>query len=753
MKHVLTLVMFCLLPAFSLRAQLVADGETNVIDGISTNLSVLTVSTNGAFTMLVLTNGAKINPLSSGALVTIGATSNANYNQFILTGSNSFAGYSTVRVGNAGSFNLLSITNGARLVNSSATIGLGGGSNNMLVVSGSNSTATGNNGLEVGFDGALSQLLVEKGAQLKSGSGRLGFTTNGNANIATVTGTGTVWTNTGDMTVGFNGPNNTMIVSDGASVFNNFGYVGTNSIGNTVIVTGTNSTWANRSDIYVGYASSSNQVVVTNGGVVLGTNCSVGASSGSSFNQAIITGAGSVWFCSTLSLGSQNSCNSNSLVILDGGKVILPPETGFARVGGRGNNNSLLVSGTGSAFMGSVGLGVFQGANNSLIISNGGILSGLAASIGGGNSQPVSNNKALVTGAGSRLELKGDLSVGLNQGVNNQLTVSNGATATASNLVVGFPFSASNCLVTVSSGALIVTNKFGTSLTIFRGWGCSLALDNALFITDTFNFTNKPGKLWFNGGLFQTRNTEFRNGDTFNVGDGTNVATLELLGNGLHWFVNGLRIANAATILGSGSIVANVTNDAGGTLNPGNGVGNLFIRGRLYLAAGSTNVFELNHGASTNDNITGVLTNVTYGGTLSVTNLSGTPTNGTFFKLFSASNYAGAFANFIADPPAPGLRWNLNRLSVDGVLRVVPAQSDSPVINSTTMLDATNLVISAAQGLAYDPVYLLSTTNLAAPLANWDCIATNRFDSSGNASFTNSINPDEPMRYFRLSVD
>src|ERR1051325_9633281 len=40
-----------------LRAQLVSDGETNVLDNVSTNLAgPLTVGTNGSFTALILTN-------------------------------------------------------------------------------------------------------------------------------------------------------------------------------------------------------------------------------------------------------------------------------------------------------------------------------------------------------------------------------------------------------------------------------------------------------------------------------------------------------------------------------------------------------------------------------------------------------------------------------------------------------------------------------------------------------------------------
>jgi hypothetical protein len=60
------------------------------------------------------------------------------------------------------------------------------------------------------------------------------------------------------------------------------------------------------------------------------------------------------------------------------------------------------------------------------------------------------------------------------------------------------------------------------------------------------------------------------------------------------------------------------------------------------------------------------------------------------------------------------------------------------------------LVISASGGIAYDPCYLLTSTNVVDPLANWIRLATNRFGSDGKVSLTNAIAGGEPERYFRL---
>jgi hypothetical protein len=56
-------------------------------------------------------------------------------------------------------------------------------------------------------------------------------------------------------------------------------------------------------------------------------------------------------------------------------------------------------------------------------------------------------------------------------------------------------------------------------------------------------------------------------------------------------------------------------------------------------------------------------------------------------------------------------------------------------------------------GVAYDPVVLLSATNIALPLPDWTAVATNHFNSSGNTGFTNLISADEPTRFFGVAVE
>src|SRR5207245_3725805 len=103
---------------------------------------------------------------------------------------------------------------------------------------------------------------------------------------------------------------------------------------------------------------------------------------------------------------------------------------------------------------------------------------------------------------------------------------------------------------------------------------------------------------------------------------------------------------------------------------------------------------KLNAAAATNDVLAtaGVLT---YGGTLSLTNLGGTLTSNSTFKLFSAApgNYSGSFSAIVPASPGGGLGWNTNTLSTDGVLRFVATVNTSPT-NITVLANNGSLTLS-----------------------------------------------------------
>src|SRR5262245_57639123 len=86
-RCVFCLVVIAAVPVLPFRAHLVADGATNTLSNVTNSITGdVTVGTNGAFTMLILTNGALLTNSSNGY---IGRNAGANSNTVWLTGSNS----------------------------------------------------------------------------------------------------------------------------------------------------------------------------------------------------------------------------------------------------------------------------------------------------------------------------------------------------------------------------------------------------------------------------------------------------------------------------------------------------------------------------------------------------------------------------------------------------------------------------------------------------------------------------------------
>ncbi|HXA45016.1 MAG TPA: hypothetical protein VNZ25_05880, partial [Candidatus Angelobacter sp.] len=77
--------------------------------------------------------------------------------------------------------------------------------------------------------------------------------------------------------------------------------------------------------------------------------------------------------------------------------------------------------------------------------------------------------------------------------------------------------------------------------------------------------------------------------------------------------------------------------------------------------------------------------------------------------------------------------------------------ANAPVISSVAMSGG-NLVFSGAGGVPGGTFYVLTSTNLLLPLANWTLTTTNLFDGGGNFSVTNAVNPDSAQEYYLLKV-
>ena len=136
------------------------------------------------------------------------------------------------------------------------------------------------------------------------------------------------------------------------------------------------------------------------------------------------------------------------------------------------------------------------------------------------------------------------------------LDVLGGSTILSSNLVVGSQ-SNSTAQMSVVAGEIAITNSSASgNVDLLRG---TLGLRGGTVTADFFRMTNSAGRFVFSSGALRTKGTVASNGLPFIVGDGTNRATLELVG-GIHQFANGLVISSNATLIGCGTIIGSVVN-------------------------------------------------------------------------------------------------------------------------------------------------------------------------------------------------
>jgi T5SS/PEP-CTERM-associated repeat protein len=121
-----------------------------------------------------------------------------------------------------------------------------------------------------------------------SQAGLIGVNTTSSNNIVTVTGSNSAWANTLDILVGNNGSSNSLVITNGGSVINQYGYIGRFSSNNSVLVTGTNSTWTNSINLIIGLQGSSNSLIISDGGSVVNAYGYIGIASTSSNSSASI---------------------------------------------------------------------------------------------------------------------------------------------------------------------------------------------------------------------------------------------------------------------------------------------------------------------------------------------------------------------------------------------------------------------------------------------------------------------------------
>ncbi len=498
-------------------------------------------------------------------------------------------------VGDTNPSNLLQIISGGSLTNLDAYIGnTETSSDNAVSVIGTNAVWLNHGTVYVGNEGSDNTLTITNGGFVGTTvEGIIGNSAGSTGNSVLVSGSNSLWS-VGLVVVGNSGSSNRLVVTDGGQVWNFNGIIGSssNSLNNEVTVSGSGSVWNNFENNYVGYAGSGNTLTIEDGGVVSNANGFVGYESGASNNTVSVSGAGSRWDNSgALYLGAVGVSNNSITVENDGtisaAKLTIHTNNTF-NLNADGN---LEISGGFDA--GQSGFNWADGGH--LSVANG--LSGITELDGSDKVLMLSdgtwdtgtndlwigatgaNNMVVVTNNGS-VETTGRFLVGSTSvtETNNRVIIANGGTVTANNLEVY----GNNSLNLNAGGTLAMSGDFNASalLAKFDWEGGTFSIGGDLTGLAGLHGTNQlltlDGGSWTNGGQNLTigldgfdNNLTIQNGGVVSnanayVGKnaGANSNSVVVTGAGSTWGNSGvLEVGSAATNSENSVLVAD-----GGTI-------------------------------------------------------------------------------------------------------------------------------------------------------------------------------------------
>lgn len=648
-----------------------------------------------------------------------------------LGGVNTFSGQTTIAGGSLLLSNPLALQESTLNYNNqggslgfgsltSATLGGLTGAQNLSLLNGSLagvSLAVGNNNLSTAYSGVLSG----SGSLTKTGTGTLTLAGNNGYSGATTVSAGVLQLNSGGAVNGaaanvVDGAE--MIISGGSLTASAASNVGAGASPGLLVSAG--------AATYNGGLSTDlgqdipNLIEVT-GGNLTAASVSLGRSpfiqttlpaAGSTADGLYING-GAADITGNLDMSSSSSANSTASARMDSG--------------------SLVVNGT-------VTIGLNNSGRWSVLDINGGAFSATntltGISLGGPN---AGNAELLVRNGTANI---GRIGFGFG-------TV---ADAAVLNLTGGSLYVGAGGMVQVSPNVALTNILAGGILGAATNWSSTLTMKLAGSVIQAADVLGNSQNISLSGtltggNLIKTGSGTLTLGGTNTYTGTTQVSAGKLLVNGSSSASSVVTIADSGTLGGAGTVGGPATIQSGGVLSPGAPISLLTFGNSLTLAAGSTNIFEVNQSPLTNDavKVSGALT---MGGTLIVTNVSATALKGgDVFNFFNAAGYNGGFSNVILPSLPAGLAWNTNALDNSGTLSIVALSS--PAIGSVTISNG-NIIATGTGGIANWQYYVLVTTNLASP--QWEPVLTNQFDASGNFIFTNTINSSSPQSFYRLQL-
>jgi len=349
----------------------------------------------------------------------------------------------TVEVGTTAAGGTLNFSAGGVLTDTTGYLGLNAGSAGAATVTGTGSSWTNTGNLNVGNSGT-GTLNIQSGGSVSSTSDtRIGYNA-GSTGTATVDGSGSSLSATNaEIYVGFSG-NGTLNIQNSGSVSDKIGAIG-NNVGSasTVTVTGTRSSWTNSGNLNVGN-SGSGTLNIQSGGSVSDVTGSIGTNA-SSTGTATVAGIGSAW---TASNGVFVGFNGTGALNLQSGAHINSSRGDIGTFAGA--VGTATVDGTGSIWSNSGNINVGDSGTGTLKIQNGGSVSSTAGTFMGTSS---GSNGMLIIQSG-----------GVLSDVSSQIGTNTGSTGTAIVTDTGSSWTNSSNLNVGSSGTGTLNIQSGGSV-------------------------------------------------------------------------------------------------------------------------------------------------------------------------------------------------------------------------------------------------------------------------------------------------
>src|SRR5882724_9052503 len=330
--------------------------------------------------------------------------------------------------------------------------------------------------------------------------------------------------------------------------------------------------------------------------------------------------------------------------------------------------------------------------------------------------------------------------------------------------------------VALNSGSLANgdTNNSVSTLTVLATNGVVLGSANCVFNIASgsglaISDPNSPGSLSGSGSLILT------NGGVLTV-NGINTYTgnttiyggaLALLSNGsisnqaaillartnsildLSGNAGGLTLNSGQTMMGNGSIFGDLVAPSGSIVVPGASASigtltvtnNITLAGKLLLNLNRTN-------ALTSSKLVSLNGSITYGGTLSVTNIGPALQAGDSFQLFpgAVSGFTGGINLATTDATGNVYTWT-NKVAIDGSIRVLTASSSINPLPGTIQVSVSGNTLSLSWPTNAGWLLQTQTNSLAVGLGtNWVTVSGSDLVTSTNIT----INPANGAAFYRM---